>query len=602
MATPTIGGPLNVKGNEATPPISDAAHTYFSAGKQLELKVSFEEYIYYASITRAEEKLANEAYLNAQRRSTIKSILLGRFQSSRQGHKAAYASNRRDEGPSREIDEKTVQKTSSTQGSSQDVTENQELHTANRALRTAGWGSVFYLITTDILGPSNTPWAFAQTGYGAGFALYMSFGLLSAYSGWILWKMFLGLDSDRYPVRNYADLFLRCFGPSSGYFVHVAQAVQLLMIIAFLILLNGQAISQISQVNGTGPGLCFIVCVLVFALAGMVVGQIRTMQRFSWLANFSVWINLLSMFFVMGLVAHYPPNFGALSASFGPDFGTPAPIQTFAGTPPVDLATGGSGFVASVNGAMQAVFAYGGAMLFPAFMAEMRHPMDFWKGMICAQTFLTSVYLIFGMVVYHFQGQFTFIPIAQGISVYGWQTCLNVLGMVAGLIATGLYSNVGLKIAYVEVLEPLSFPPLTSSLGKVWWACLIPIYWAVGFVLAAAIPQLASISGLFGALFGLGFTYILPAWGALGFFIREDAIAKDAESFDEVSRTYHRVDHGWRRLARGFMKRPVFHVWNLIYLLGTLAACGLGCYASILQLMGAFESGVATSFSCSSPV
>lgn len=414
--------------------------------------------------------------------------------------------------------------------------------------------------------------------------------------------MFLGLDSDRYPVRNYADLFFRCFGPSSGYFVHVAQAVQLLMIIAFLILLNGQAISQISQVNGTGPGLCFIVCVLVFALAGMIVGQIRTMQRFSWLANFSVWINLLSMFIVMGLVAHYPPNFAALSASFGPDFGIPAPIQTFAGTPPIGLATGGSGFIASVNGAMQAVFAYGGAMLFPAFMAEMRHPMDFWKGMICAQAFLTSVYLIFGMVVYHFQGQFTFIPIAQGISAYGWQTCLNVLGMVAGLIATGLYSNVGLKIAYVEVLEPLSFPPLTSSMGKIWWACLIPIYWAIGFVLAAAIPQLASISGLFGALFGLGFTYILPAWGALGYFIREDAVVRDTEAFDEASRTYNRIDHGWRRVARGFMKRPIFHTWNLVYLLGTLAACGLGCYSSIIQLIGAFESGVATSFSCSSPV
>ena len=150
--------------------------------------------------------------------------------------------------------------------------------------------------------------------------------------------------------------------------------------------------------------------------------------------------------------------------------------------------------------------------------------------------------------------------------------------------------------------SPSKTSPTFKSFSSVWWACLIPIYWAIGFVLAAAIPQLASISGLFGALFGLGFTYILPAWGALGYFIREDAVVKDSEAFDETSRTFTRVDHGWRRLARGFMKRPVFHIWNLIYLLGTLAACGLGCYASILQLMGAFASGVATSFSCSSPV
>jgi hypothetical protein len=35
---------------------------------------------------------------------------------------------------------------------------------AYRAFRTAGWISVFYLITTDILGPYSAPWAFAQLG------------------------------------------------------------------------------------------------------------------------------------------------------------------------------------------------------------------------------------------------------------------------------------------------------------------------------------------------------------------------------------------------------------------------------------------------------
>lgn len=35
-----------------------------------------------------------------------------------------------------------------------------------------------------------------------------------------------------------------------------------------------------------------------------------------------------------------------------------------------------------VNGIMQMVFAYGGAMIFPEFLAEMRRPMDFWKGMV----------------------------------------------------------------------------------------------------------------------------------------------------------------------------------------------------------------------------
>lgn len=32
-------------------------------------------------------------------------------------------------------------------------------------------------------------------------------------------------------------------------------------------------------------------------------------------------------------------------------------------------------------------------------MAEMRHPMDFWKGMLVAQTFICVVYIFFGVFV-----------------------------------------------------------------------------------------------------------------------------------------------------------------------------------------------------------
>lgn len=158
MATPTIGGPLNVKGSEAPATISNTAHTYLSAGKQLQLKVSFEEYLHYASITRAEERVANEAYRNARGPSTIKSLLIDRFQVSPKEHKKREEKlSRQVTGPTQSTDEKNIHATSPTPGSPPSPVDNPELHTANRALRTAGWGSVFYLITTDILGPSNTP-------------------------------------------------------------------------------------------------------------------------------------------------------------------------------------------------------------------------------------------------------------------------------------------------------------------------------------------------------------------------------------------------------------------------------------------------------------
>lgn len=37
-----------------------------------------------------------------------------------------------------------------------------------------------------------------------------------------------------------------------------------------------------------------------------------------------------------------------------------------------------------------------GAMIFPEMMAEMRRPMDFYKGMACAQILIFVVYLMYG--------------------------------------------------------------------------------------------------------------------------------------------------------------------------------------------------------------
>ena len=49
-----------------------------------------------------------------------------------------------------------------------------ERENASRALRLASWASVFYLITTDILGPFNAPFAISQTGWvpGTKFRLF----------------------------------------------------------------------------------------------------------------------------------------------------------------------------------------------------------------------------------------------------------------------------------------------------------------------------------------------------------------------------------------------------------------------------------------------
>ena len=163
---------------------------------------------------------------------------------------------------------------------------------ASRAARTATWGAIFYLITTDILGPFSTGYAFAQLGFGPGITLFTVFGGLAGYTGWQLWKMFMQLDSDKYPMRGYGDIGFRIWGTWFRHTCNVLQSFQFFMNVMLIAIGSGQSISQMSK-----EGLCFIVCILVCVIFGCLIGQIRTLQRFGWLASFAVFLNLLIIFF-----------------------------------------------------------------------------------------------------------------------------------------------------------------------------------------------------------------------------------------------------------------------------------------------------------------
>lgn len=100
-------------------------------------------------------------------------------------------------------------------------------------------------------------------------------------------------------------------------------------------------------------------------MAGFIVGQVRTMQKFGYIANLAVWMNLFVIFMTMGIVSNSDPNYEAVFASYQIPQG---PIKTSAGVPD------GLTFVDNINGLMQAVYSYGGATMFCELMAEMRRP------------------------------------------------------------------------------------------------------------------------------------------------------------------------------------------------------------------------------------
>lgn len=77
-----------------------------------------------------------------------------------------------------------------------------ERENASRALRLASWASVFYLITTDILGPFNAPFAISQVGWVPGTTFHP--GPISQLS--IHLTLFMKESSSTFSVCEYTSL------------------------------------------------------------------------------------------------------------------------------------------------------------------------------------------------------------------------------------------------------------------------------------------------------------------------------------------------------------------------------------------------------------
>ncbi|KZO89989.1 hypothetical protein CALVIDRAFT_569455 [Calocera viscosa TUFC12733] len=379
---------------------------------------------------------------------------------------------------------------------------------AHRALRTASWAAMFYLITTDVLGPFNAPYAFSTVGYVGGVILYALFGVAALYTSLLLLNMYLRLDSDRYPVRNYADMAGIVCGPTARRAVSIMQTIQLIVIVraaylmrlarsqlipsfigqvATIILGNGQALFQITQSN-----LCFIVCVVIFAVLGMVLGQIQSLKSVAWIGGASVYMNITVICLTIGFFANSPPNYAAANATYGYPIDPPAAIS--------HVAIVDGTLANKVNGAMNMVYAWGGMMIFPEMMAEMRRPMDFWKAITLAELVIMLIYVTFGIVGYSLQGQYV-LPLAyQGVSKYAWQSIGNGIMMIAVTVAGTLLSNIGVKVIFMVV-----------------------VYWAIGFVISSAIPQVQTLQALIGAAFLMQFSYTFPPLMQFAFDVNVDA-------------------------------------------------------------------------------
>lgn len=78
---------------------------------------------------------------------------------------------------------------------------------------------------------------------------------------------------------------------------------------------------------------------------------------------------------------------------------------------------------------------------------------------------------MYGIFVYSFQGQFTLGIAYQGVSKYSWQTVNNVFGLITGIIAAGLYGNIGISASFFKRSFAFSVLPFPPCRGCVLYNC-----------------------------------------------------------------------------------------------------------------------------------
>lgn len=190
-------------------------------------------------------------------------------------------------------------------------------------------------------------------------------------------------------------------------------------------------------------------------------------------------------------------------------------------------------------------------------MAEMRRPRDFWKGALCAQLFCFLIYMIFGIVNYTRQGQYSSILPGIDFANQALSLATNSILIASTFVACVLYGNIGVKVFYENVLRAyFKAPSLLSNKGRLIWAVTVCCYWIIAWVIGSAIPNITALVTLVGAACILQFTYTFPPILLLGHWMQMDAMKADNPWTPGVEPGSNRIDT-WKdksRWIRGFKR------------------------------------------------
>lgn len=220
------------------------------------------------------------------------------------------------------------------------------------------------------------------------------------------------------------------------------------------------------------------------------------------------------------------------------------------------------------------VFAYAGHFMFFPLVSEMKKPHDAKKAAWFLQTFATTFYALFAIIMYIYIGNTVLSPAFSSLPPK-WAKAAWGLALPNLLIAGALYNHTAAKIIFIRLFRDTVHLHDHTLLGWLVWTALVLLATAAAFVLAIGVPIFAYLIGIAAALFASWYTYGLA--GAFWLF-----------------------DTYYLRGGREGLRRHMFMtIVNILTILAGAFICVAGLYAIITAIIDAYDTGlVGKPFSC----
>jgi len=191
--------------------------------------------------------------------------------------------------------------------------------------------------------------------------------------------------------------------------------------------------------------------------------------------------------------------------------------------------------------------------VFFILISEMKRPQDAMKAAWTLQTFATSFYVAFAVVMYVYLGPTVASPAFSSLPTR-WAKATYGIAIPNFLIAGSLYSHTAAKLFFIRLFRGSDHLHEHTFLGWGTWTILIIVMNGAAFVLAVGVPIFPYLVGIAASLFASWYTY-----GIAGAFWLHD--------------TYH--DKGG---FQAWVKRPFMTLLNVLTFVAGAFICVAGYF------------------------